>query len=85
MLRKKTIAAISVAALAATTIALPAAAAGSADTPIQLAACSPCSAKKGCGPCSAKKGCGPCSAKKGCNPCSAKKGCNPCNPCKAKK
>lgn len=85
MLRKKTIAAISVAALAATTIALPAAAAGPADTPIQLAACSPCSAKKGCGPCSAKKGCGPCSAKKGCNPCSAKKGCNPCNPCKAKK
>jgi len=61
-------------------------------TPLRLAACNPCGAKKrGCGacnPCAAKKkGCGacnPCAAKKACspcNPCGAKKACNPCNPC----
>lgn len=71
MLRKKTIAAISVAALAASTVALPVAAAGPSDTPTQIAAC-----KAGCGGCSAKKaGCGGCSAKKaGCGAgCGAKK------------
>ncbi len=84
MLNKKTVIAISVAAFAATTTALPAAAAGisSGDTPVQIAGCNPCKAKKGCNPCGAKKGCNPCKAKKGCNPCGAKKG---CNPCKAKK
>ena len=53
-------------------------------TPLRLAACNPCGAKKrGCGacnPCAAKKkGCG------ACNPCAAKKACSPCNPCGAKK
>ena len=82
---KKSLIALSVAALATTSIALPAAAA-SADSPVQLAmkhGCNPCKAKgcnpcaaKGCNPCAAK-GCNPCAAK-GCNPCAAKKGCNPC-------
>jgi len=53
------------------------------NTPLQLAACNPCAArKKGCGacnPCAAKKACSPC------NPCAAKKACSPCNPCAAKK
>ena len=83
MITRKTVAALSVAALAATTIALPAAAANGSDQPVQLAACG---AKKGCNPCAAKKGCNPCAAKKG-NPCAAKA--NPCaakgNPCAAKK
>jgi hypothetical protein len=82
MITRKTVAALSVAALAATTFALPAAAANSSDQPIQLAACG---AKKGCNPCAAKKGCNPCAAKA--NPCAAKG--NPCaaksNPCAAKK
>jgi hypothetical protein len=90
MLNKKTVIALSVAAMAASSIALPAAAANM-DKPVQLASCNPCSAKKGCNPCAAKKGCNPCAAKTGCNPCAAKKGCNPCaakkgcNPCAAKK
>jgi len=79
---KKTAVMLSVAAMAATTAALPAAASG-LDVPVQLASCSPCKAKKGCNPCAAKKGCNPCAAKgcgaaKGCNPCKAKAGCNPC-------
>ncbi len=89
---KKTVTALSVAALAAATTALPAAAADrSGSAPVQIASCSPCQAKRGCNPCSAKKGCNPCnpcaakrnpcSAK---NPCAAKKGCNPCNPYGAK-
>ena len=41
---KKTVAVMSVAALAAGVVALPAAAA-STDTPTQIAACNPCSAK----------------------------------------
>ena len=53
-MKKKTIAMISVAALAATTIALPAAAAGSADNPLQIADKNGCGAKK-CGACGAKK------------------------------
>jgi hypothetical protein len=80
MITRKTVAALSVAALAATTIALPAAAAG--DRPVQLAACSP---KKACNPCAAKKACNPCAPKA--NPCAAKA--NPCaakgNPCAPKK
>jgi hypothetical protein len=87
---KKSLIVLSVAALAASGIALPAAAATSTDSPVQLAmkhGCNPCAAKKGCNPCAAK-GCNPCAAK-GCNPCAAK-GCNPCaakgcNPCAAKK
>ncbi len=82
-MKKKTIAMISVAALAATTIALPAAAAGSADNPVQIAGCGAkkccaCGAKK-CGACGAKK-CGACGAKK-CGACGAKK----CGACGAKK
>ena len=62
---KKTVTALSVAAIAATTAALPVAAADySGMTGIQIAACKPCGAKKGCGPCAAKKGCNPCAAKK---------------------
>jgi hypothetical protein len=78
MLRKKTVVALSVAALAASTAALPAAAAGSVDQPVQLAGCGACKAKKGCGACGAKKGCGACGAKKGCGACGAKKGCGAC-------
>lgn len=83
-MKKKTIAMISVAALAATTIALPAAAAGSSDNPVQIAGacgakkCGACGAKK-CGACGAKK-CGACGAKK-CGACGAKK----CGACGAKK
>ena len=85
-MKKKTIAMISVAALAATTIALPAAAAGSADNPVQIAGCGACGAKK-CGACGAKK-CGACGAKK-CGACGAKKcgacGAKKCGACGAKK
>ncbi len=85
---RKTVAVLSVAVLAAGTIALPAAAASSDSTPVQIAGCSPCKAKCGaakCNPCGAAK-CNPCGAAK-CNPCGAAK-CNPCgaakcNPCKA--
>jgi hypothetical protein len=71
---KKTATILSVAAIAAASTALPAAAADISKTSnIQLAACNPCAAKKGCNPCAAKKGCNPCAAKKGCNPCAAKK------------
>lgn len=56
---KKTVTVLSVAALAAGTAALPAAAAGVAsDTPVQIAACGPCAAKNPCAgknPCAAKK------------------------------
>ena len=59
---KKTITTLSVVALAAGTMALPAAAAGiSADTLVQIAACGPCKAKN---PCAAKNPCNPCGAKK---------------------
>ena len=83
---KKTVAALSVAALCGTGVAasLPAAAA-SPDAPgsVQLAACNPCN------PCKAKacNPCNPCAAKacNPCNPCAAKNPCNPCNPCAAKK
>ena len=82
-MKKKTIAMISVAALAATTIALPVAAAGSADNPLQIADKKGCGAKgcgaKKCGACGAKK-CGACGAKK-CGACGAKK----CGACGAKK
>ena len=61
---KKSLIALSVAALAASSAALPAAAAVT-DSPVQLAM------KHGCNPCKAK-GCNPCAAK-GCNPCAAKK------------
>ena len=54
MLKKKTVIALSVAALAASTAALPAAAA-STDNPVQIAGCGACGAKKGCGACGAKK------------------------------
>ena len=78
MLKRKTVAAISVAALAATTIALPAAVANAA-APVQLAGCNPCAGKK-CG--AAKAKCGAAAAK-----CGAAKngGKNPCNPCAGKK
>ena len=53
---KKTAAALSVAAIAATTIALPAAAADAKNTTgVQIATCSPCAAKKASNPCAAKK------------------------------
>ncbi len=53
---KKTITPLSVVALAAGTIALPAAAAGiSSDAPVQIAACGPCKAKNPCNLCGAKK------------------------------
>ena len=68
-MKTKTIAAISIAALAATTVALPTAVAAG-NTPLQIAGCG---AKKGCNPCGGKKGCNPCN-----NPCGGKKGCNPC-------
>ena len=81
---KKTATVLSVAALAAASAALPAAAADvSKPTGVQLAACNPCAAKRGCAPCGAKKaGCSPCAAKNPCaaksNPCAAKRGCSPC-------
>lgn len=54
---KKTITTLSVVALAAGTVALPAAAAGiSSDAPVQIAACGPCKAKS---PCAAKNPCSP--------------------------
>ncbi len=68
-MKKKTIAAISVAALAATTLALPVAAAGNTDNPVQLADKKACGAKKG-GACGAKAGA--CGAKAGA--CGAKAG-----------
>ena len=75
---KKTVAVISVAALAAGAVALPAAAAS--DTPIQVAGCAAkCGAKK-CGACGAAKcgakKCGACGAsmsKCGAKKCGAKK------------
>jgi hypothetical protein len=72
-MKKTTVTALSVAALAAATTALPAAAADySKSAGVQLAACGPCGAKK--------RGCGPC------NPCKPRaRGCNPCRPCGAKK
>ena len=81
---RKTITTLSVVALAAATTALPVAAASDTGaTNVQIAACSPCAAKK-CNPCAAKR-CNPCAAKrcnpcaaKSCNPCAAKKACNPC-------
>lgn len=86
---KKTVTVLSVAALAAATTALPAAAADySKSAGVQVAACNPCSAKKAGNPCAAKNPCNPCAAKKGGNPCAAK---NPCaankgsNPCAAKR
>jgi hypothetical protein len=82
MITRKTVAALSVAALAATTVALPAAAANG-DQPVQVAACG--ATKASCNPCAAKKAANPCAAKA--NPCAAKS--NPCaakaNPCSAKK
>ena len=55
---KKTITTLSVVALAAGTLALPAAAAGiSSDAPVQIAACGPCKAKNPCNPCGAKRKC----------------------------
>ncbi|MDP6120836.1 MAG: hypothetical protein QF450_05450, partial [Rhodospirillales bacterium] len=72
---KKTAAAVGIATLAgagALSVLPTAMAKTASDTGIQLAACSPCAAKK--------KGYNPC------NPCAAKKkGYNPCNPCAAKK
>jgi len=86
---KKTVTVLSVAALAAATTALPAAAADySKSAGVQIAACNPCAAKKGCNPCAAKKGCNPCAAKRASNPCAAKNPCaaeKSCNPCAAKR
>ena len=94
---KKTVAALSVAAIAGVGALdmLPEAAAKSPGQydGVQLAACNPCAAKNPCAarnpcnPCAAKKipaanPCNPCAAKNPCNPCAAK---NPCNPCAAKK
>ena len=80
---KKTVTTLSVAALAASVVALPTAvSAADSPTKIQLAAC------KACNPCKAKaacKPCNPCKAKAACSPCKAKAACKPCNPCKAKK
>jgi len=88
---KKTVTLLSIAALAAATTALPAAAADvSKSANVQIAQCSPCKAKKGCNPCAAKNPCNPCkprgankarnprAAKQPCNPCAAKNTCNPC-------
>ena len=58
---KKTITTLSVVALAAGTLALPAAAGISSDAPVQIAACGPCKAKN---PFAAKNPCNPCGAKK---------------------
>lgn len=94
---KKTVAALSVAGLATSAVALPSAIAKTmADAPVQIAAaCNPCKANP-CNPCAAAKNpCNPCAAAKNpcaaaknpcaatnpCNPCAAK---NPCNPCKPK-
>ncbi|HVO15841.1 MAG TPA: hypothetical protein VMV26_11535 [Alphaproteobacteria bacterium] len=70
MITRKSVAALSVAALAATTVALPAAAAAP-DRPVQLAegAGNPCAPKKPANPCSAKGN--PCAPKS--NPCAPKK------------
>jgi hypothetical protein len=88
---KKTVTAISVAALAgAGALSVLPTAVAKAGTPqeiIELAQCkpaNPCAAKgkacKPCNPCAAKaKACKPC------NPCAAKKASSPCNPCAAKK
>ncbi len=86
---KRTVTALSIAALAgagALSVLPNAGKAAGQDTLIQLAQCKPCNPcaakKKGCNPCNpcaAKKACSPC------NPCAAKKACNPCNPCAAKK
>ncbi len=83
---RKTVAVLSVAVLAAGTIALPAAAASPDSTPVQIASCSPCKAKCGAAKCGAAKcnPCNPCAAKCGAAKCGAAK-CNPCNPCGAAK
>ena len=81
---KKTVLALSVATIATSGVALPAAVAGqAADTSVQIAAgCNPCNpcAVKACNPCNpcAAASCNPCNpcAAASCNPC------NPCNPCK---
>ena len=86
-MKRKTIAVISVAALAATAVALPTAVAAHPDpSDHEASGCSPTvyekdypyGGKKGGNPCGAKKGCNPCGGKTGCNPCGGKKGCNPC-------
>tara|TARA_R110002072_G_scaffold106760_2_gene233023 strand:- start:189 stop:455 length:267 start_codon:yes stop_codon:yes gene_type:complete len=84
---KKTVVALSVAALSAGAVVLPAAAQSqSASGLMQLASydapnpCNPCAAKNPCNPCAAKNPCNPCAAKNPCaatNPCAAK---NPCAP-----
>ena len=86
---RKTVTTLSIVALAAATVALPAAAASDTGAGnVQIAACSPCAAKNPCNPCAANN---PCAAKSPCNPCAAKSPCaaknpcNPCNPCAAKK
>ena len=83
---KKTLTAVSVAALAGAGAmsVLPDAMAktGIDGQPIvELASSDPCAAKNKCNPCN------PCAAKNKCNPCNpcAAKACNPCNPCAAKK
>ena len=85
---RKTVTTLSIVALAAGTMALPAAAASDTGPgSVQIAACNPCAAKArkaACNPCN------PCAAKRkaACNPCAAKArkaACNPCNPCAAKK
>ena len=87
---KKTIAVISVAALAASAVALPqaVAAAPNSGPMIQLAGyhtpCSPCAATSPCSPCAAEQPCSPCAAEQPCSPCAATSPCNPCaatNPC----
>lgn len=50
---KQSVAALGAVAMLAGATALPAAAASSADTPVQLASCNPCAAK-GCNPCKVK-------------------------------
>ena len=56
---KKTVVALSVATLATSAFALPAAAAKTADTPLQIAAgcnpCNPCAAANPCNPCAAQQ------------------------------
>lgn len=88
---KKTVAALSVAGLATSAVALPTAVAKTVgEAPVQMAAacnpckanpCNPCAAKNPCNPCAATNPCNPCAAK---NPCAASNPCNPCNPCKPK-
>ena len=60
---KKTLATVSVAALA---VAEPAAvsAADTRNFSVQLAKCNPCASKRGCNHYPARKGCNPCAAKK---------------------